>query len=352
MFPIKLVSLLTSLPAARSHLYSAPKLRNAGRSALLRRTLSASPALAHLVLSISLPCTTQQDAGHPSSLLNLLALTRPHSLELGSPLLARHGESSRALLDLLRGRSEQITSWAYGFVAGSTLSITLPLLRAFSNLTTLVLDNVSVGSAPVGDKPRYSLTSATLRRISHLDPSTIDWLLGRPGQLHDLALEQVSLDSTALALNEVLAPHVSSLRWLTVREVDCTRDLPAGVRQRTWDLNALLRSAELLVDLTVGDQLAAVHAPATEEERRALEPLWLPPRLRRLELRGRWMASWLRIDDVLVGVAQRVQKDEGSRLEDLRLVGPFLSDPGLVKLMRDCQPLGVRLEVRRSFQGL
>ncbi len=338
-------------------MYTSPQLRNAGRANLLLRAITATPSLAPLVLSISLPCSTHQDPGHPSSLLALLDRTRPHALELGSPLLAKHGEASHELLQVLARRNADITSWSYGFVGGSTLGITIPLLTQFTHLTSLSLVNVSIGATPDLSPPEYHLVSAAFSRIAHLEPETLNWLLGQPSHLRVLSLDQVSLNCTSSTLHDTLAPHIPDLRWLTLREVDCALDSLAQVHlyERTWNLNPLLRLTPNLVDLTFGDQLASVVVPGPDVEVRALEPLRLPPKLKRLELRGRWMYCWLRIAEVLV--AQEDEAEEGEEgeeramLEDLRLVGPFLSDLPLKRLMNDCGRQGIRLEVRRSFSS-
>lgn len=335
-------------------LYTAPSLRNAGRANLLLKAITTTPSLAQLVLSISLPCSTHQDPGHPSSLLALLALTRPHTLELGSPLLAKHGHASAELVKVLADRKDEITNWAYGFVGGSTLGLTIPLLKQFAALTTLSLVNISIGATPAGAPPTYRLISAGFSRISHLDPDTLNWLLGTPSRLRILSLDQVSLDCTSLTLHDTLAPHIPDLRWLTLREVDCTLDslVQNHLYERTWNLNPLLQLTPHLVDLTFGDQLASTIVPGPDVEIKALEPLRMPPKLKRLELRGRWLYCWLKVEEVLAGQGvgnDEVKGDSVIELEDLRLVGPFLSDLPLKRLMGDCNRLGIRLEVRRSF---
>jgi len=341
-------------------LYTSPSLRNAGRANLLLKAITATPSLAPLVLSISLPCSTHQDPGHPSSLLALLEHTRPHALELGSTLLAKHGEASRKLLQVLEQRKYELTSWAYGFVGGSTLGVTLPLLQQFARLTSLSLVNVSIGATPATAPPPYQLRAAAFSRIAHLDPATLDWLLGQPARLRVLALDQVSLDCTSSDLHDTLARHIPDLRWLTLREVDCALDSLARVHlyERTWNLNPLLALTPHLVDLTFGDQLASAVVPGPDVVARALEPLRLPPRLKRLELRGRWMYCWLRIGEMLAAAERGYGEEDGdgkreerAGLEDLRLVGPFLSDMPLKRLMGECGRQGIRLEVRRSFSS-
>lgn len=332
--------------APHSLLYACPILRNAGRSELLRRTLSSTPSLSPLVLSISLHCSSQQDPGHPSSLSPLLELTKPQGLELGSPLLSRHGEASRELLELLLVWKEEITSWSYGYVAASPIGVTLPLLKAFANLTVLDLTKVSIGATPAGPAPPYRLSSASFSCMAHLDPASLSWLLGQPARLRALSLDQVSLDCTSTGLQETLSPHLGELRWLTLREVDCTLDAIARTQlyERTWDLNPLLSLTTHLIDLTFGDQLASAVVPGPEADIRAIEPLRLPATLKRLELRGRWMYCWLRIGEVLA-----MMKGGAPGLEDLRLVGPFVSDLPLKRVQTECTRLGVALEVRRSF---
>lgn len=322
-------------------------IRNLGRSQLLLRTLSQNEELAKLVNSLA--SKAEQDTGNPQSLTEILKLVNPNELSLGAGLFW-HGEASMDLCNVLIHRIGQgLRTFKYGFGAGAgRLHDIWILLNGWPQLKELELDSNSILLPILTDevahelnlprqssppRPTYQLTKFALKGTTvscQTTTHTLSWLLGETrDSLTSLELNRVDLITPTPSTNqfEPFLPHFKTLTSFTYHSGCATLSTASDLLQMTPNLIHFAYSdPQILGELS--------------------EVLFVPAKLRRLEVHGRYLYPRIRLAEALKGL----EEDDGAvRLKEVTLVGPYRTDPELKDIARICAERSIRLDVKRMF---
>ncbi|GAA5925456.1 uncharacterized protein JCM15063_005030 [Sporobolomyces koalae] len=329
---------------ARSLLYGGQvTARSAGRTHLLARSLTSNPTLSEFIRTLSFK--SENDAGHVESLVTILKhCPLLEDLTLSAVYLLKNPPAS--LYGALQAHA-QLRAFSYGFQKKHILLETIaPLLQSFPNLKHLALTGFvepeiprfTFSSLRFGPPPSYSLESLSI--TDWLFPCTkmwvtdeLEWVFGATDGLR--AFEARELDATRVPLDDILdcvarRSRLSGLRKFVFRQ--CFVSAPP----RLIDPNSLA---------TLYPQLEHLSLMPDEFESSFAIPephLVLPPQLRTLQLDEDLFLSWRLLETIRDPSLPR-------SLRQVRLRGPFASDPDVKLLKRACTVRGIECEVTRAF---
>ncbi|GAA6028385.1 hypothetical protein JCM8097_007006 [Rhodosporidiobolus ruineniae] len=349
----------TLCSVARTLLYGDHvNVRSAGRTFLLCRTLLANPDVAALVRH--LVAKSENDNGHPTSLVQIIQSTRLSSVTLSALFLTKH--TSFELYSALQAQ-RRLVSFSYGFHGiDSPLAPIAPLLQAWPGLKQLSIDRIgaaertgSVDSLSLsrevrswGPSPGYQLHTLAVANCRIIDTvpyslAAFKWLLGSSTSLVSLSL--VGFDGL-FDLAELFSLLASKGCDQTLERLEIRNFRDANERDlddpdlisTAFDPNALSTYFPNLsyLSLANNDDETCFSFPSPF--------LRLPPNLRILKLHEDLFLDWR--------LRQSVEEGVPASLRKIKLVGPFPSDPDVKALRVECEERGVSCEVERSFSSL
>ncbi|GAA5975709.1 hypothetical protein JCM11641_005844 [Rhodosporidiobolus odoratus] len=314
---------------ARTLLYGGVvNVRSAGRTFLLHQTLHSAPSLASLVRT--LVAKSESDNGHLASLISILSLTRLTSATLSAVFFTSNPPFE--LYTALQSHT-QLRAFSYGYRGIDTpLAPIAPLLQLAPPYPShprpcrpMGAESLVISNCRIIDTPGWPLLA-------------IKWLLGSTNCLASLTLVGFDgLFDLPQLFTLLTARHCAyTLEHLVIRNFRNAIEFDPDFPPPPFDPKTFPTFFPSLSSMSLGnnDDETCFASPTPS--------LVLPPSLRTLELYEDLFLDWRLLATIEEGRSPLA-------LRNVKLVGPFPTDPDVKALKQACEERGMLFEVERTF---